>query len=99
MVFLGSLVAATAVEKSNLHTRMALKVILMSGTSPRRLLAGFMLTTAFLSLWISNLATVALMIPIVNAAMDKLANRRAMSITIHNPTEAGEYFSTYLNIY
>ncbi len=36
MVFLGSLIAATAVEKSNLHERVALKVILLSGTSPKR---------------------------------------------------------------
>ncbi|KAI2808682.1 hypothetical protein BLOT_006627 [Blomia tropicalis] len=79
MVFLGSLIAATAVEKSNLHERIALKVILLSGTSPKRLLAGFMFTASFLSMWISNLASVALMIPIVNAALDQLTRRKSVS--------------------
>lgn len=79
MVFLGSLVAATAVEKSNLHERIALKVILLTGTSPNRLLMGFMFTTCFLSMWISNLATVALMVPIVNAALEQLTRRKSIS--------------------
>lgn len=97
MVFLGSLIAASAVEKSNLHERIALKVIMMTGTSPRRqvilsndtiynprsspfrLSMGFMFTTAFLSMWISNLASVALMIPIVNAALEQLTRRHSIS--------------------
>ncbi|XP_017483417.1 PREDICTED: solute carrier family 13 member 5-like [Rhagoletis zephyria] len=90
MVFLGSLIAATAVEKSNLHERVALKVILLSGTSPKRLLLGFMFTTAFLSMWISNLASVALMIPIVNAALDQLTRRKSVSYgTCHQEMSGG----------
>ncbi|KAF7492299.1 Solute carrier family 13 member 5 [Sarcoptes scabiei] len=79
MVFLGSLIAACAVKKSNLHERIALKVILLTGTSPRRLFFGFMFTTAFLSMWISNLASVALMIPIVSAAFDQLTRKQSVS--------------------
>ena len=48
---------AIAVEQSNLHRRLALKALLTIGTSPRRLMLGFMLPTAFLSMWISNTAT------------------------------------------
>lgn len=44
-----------------------------------RLLAGFMFTASFLSMWISNLASVALMIPIVNAALDQLTRRKSVS--------------------
>lgn len=40
---------------------------------------GFMFTTAFLSMWISNLASVALMIPIINAALDQLTRRYSIS--------------------
>lgn len=66
-MFLGGLILALAVEQSGLHQRMALKILLMIGTAPRNLLLGFMLTTAFLSMWISNTATTAMMIPIVEA--------------------------------
>ncbi|XP_027195412.2 Na(+)/citrate cotransporter-like [Dermatophagoides pteronyssinus] len=80
MVFLGSMIAASAVSKSNLHERIALKVIILTGTSPRRLFLGFMATTAFLSMWISNMATVAMMLPIANAALDQLTRRQSVSV-------------------
>jgi len=66
-MFLGGLILAMAVEHSGLHHRVALKILLMIGTSPRNLLLGFMITTGFLSMWISNTATTAMMIPIVDA--------------------------------
>ncbi|KAH9506281.1 hypothetical protein DERF_011021 [Dermatophagoides farinae] len=84
MVFLGSLIAATAVSKSNLHERIALKVIMLTGTSPRRLMLGFIVTTAFLSMWISNLATVAMMLPIANAALDQLERRQSVSVATND---------------
>lgn len=88
MVFLGSLIASSAVSKSNLHERIALKVILLTGTSPKRLLMGFMATTGFLSMWISNLASVALMIPIVNAALDQLTHG---TIATHNDDQSSVF--------
>lgn len=66
-MFLGGLILALAVEHSGLHQRVALKILLLIGTSPRNLLFGFMLTTGFLSMWISNTATTAMMLPIVDA--------------------------------
>ena len=66
-MFLGGLVLALAVEHSGLHLRVALRIMMLIGTSPSKLLFGFMMTTGWLSMWISNTATTAMMIPIVDA--------------------------------
>ena len=57
VLFFGGLVVAAALEIVSLHRRLALRVMLAFGTQPRRLLAGFMAATAFLSMWMSNTAT------------------------------------------
>ena len=55
---------AIAVAPCGLHNRVALRIIMMVGTSQARLMLGFMFTTMFLSMWISNTATTAMMLPI-----------------------------------
>ncbi len=64
-IFIGGFMMALAMEKWNLHKRIALKLLVFIGVSPGRILLGFMAATAFLSMWISNSATAMMMIPIV----------------------------------
>ena len=66
-LFLGGFIIAAAMQKWNLHRRIALNIILLTGTSPKQIILGFMLATAFISLWISNTATAMMMIPIAIA--------------------------------
>ena len=81
-MFLGGLIMAIAVEHCGLHNRVALRIIMMVGTSQARLMLGFMFTTMFLSMWISNTATTAMMLPIVDAV--------AMAINAREPEPAGD---------
>merc|ERR1719219_1865167 len=71
-MFLGGLIMAIAVEHCGLHNRVALRIIMMVGTSQARLMLGFMFTTMFLSMWISNTATTAMMLPIVDAVAEAI---------------------------
>ncbi len=55
-LFMGGFIIALAMQKWNLHRRIALQILMITGVSPGRILLGFMLATAFLSMWMSNTA-------------------------------------------
>lgn len=73
-LFLGGFFIATAMEKWNLHKRMALFIISMIGTSTQRILLGFMAATGFLSMWVSNTAAVMMMVPMGLAITAQIAS-------------------------
>ena len=66
-LFLGGFLIAAAMERCGVHRRIALAIIAQVGTSPGRIVFGFMMAAAFLSMWISNSATTAMMLPIAIA--------------------------------
>lgn len=68
-LFLGGFLVALAMERWNLHRRLALLILRIFGLRPRGLLMGFMVATAFLSMWISNTATTMMMLPIALAVL------------------------------
>ncbi|MFN2426351.1 MAG: SLC13 family permease, partial [Candidatus Binatia bacterium] len=69
LLFLGGLMIAMAVERWNLHRRMALWIIHSFGRTPSGLVFGFMAATAVISAWISNAATTMMMLPIATAVL------------------------------
>ena len=68
-LFIGGFLFALAMQRWELHRRMALRILRMIGTSPRRVVLGFMASTWFLSMWISNTASTMMMIPMAMATL------------------------------
>ena len=73
-LFFGGFILALALEKVNLHKRIALNTIKLTGTAPHRVVLGFLLSTAFLSMWISNTATTVVMLPIAYSVIDIMSS-------------------------
>ena len=73
-LFMGGFFIAMAMQRWGLHKRIALHIVRFLGTSPRKIVLGFMIATAFLSMWISNTATAMMMFPIGLAVIMHAAN-------------------------
>lgn len=74
-LFMGGFVLGLALQRWNLHRRIALGIVARVGTRPASLVGGFMLATAFLSLWVSNTATAVMMLPVALSVIGLIEER------------------------
>ncbi|KAK1168985.1 solute carrier family 13 member 1 [Acipenser oxyrinchus oxyrinchus] len=77
LLLIGVVCLATSIEKWNLHKRIALRMVMLVGVNPGWLMMGFMISSAFLSMWLSNTSTAAMVMPIVEAVIQQILNAEA----------------------
>ncbi|XP_053572642.1 solute carrier family 13 member 1 isoform X2 [Bombina bombina] len=77
LLLTGVICLATSIEKWNLHKRIALRMVMLVGVNPGWLMLGFMFSAAFLSMWLSNTSTAAMVMPIVEAVAQQIINAEA----------------------
>ncbi|XP_010633680.1 solute carrier family 13 member 1 [Fukomys damarensis] len=77
LLLIGVICLATSIEKWNLHKRIALRMVMIVGVNPAWLTLGFMISTAFLSMWLSNTSTAAMVMPIVEAVSQQIIRAEA----------------------
>ncbi|KAJ8728075.1 hypothetical protein PYW08_016460 [Mythimna loreyi] len=92
MMFIGSMVLASAVEQSGLHRRLALFAIRIIGYSHYRLLFAMSVTTMFISMWITNTAATTMMVPIIFALLQIFENQNLL--TIYEQNNSGEIIAS-----
>ena len=83
-LFLGGFVLAAAMQRWGLHRRIALRIVGLVGTSPGRIVAGFMVATAFLSMWISNTATTIMMFAVGLSVIEFAAREAPRSESVRH---------------
>ena len=75
-LYLGGFLLALGLERWDVHERLALHTLRLTGSSPRRVVAGFMLAAAGLSMWISNTAATIMLLPVAVAMLDALGGKK-----------------------
>ena len=88
-LFMGGFMLALAMQRWNLHKRIALAIVGAIGTSPALLILGFMIATGFISMWVSNTATAVMMLPI-GVSVLVLVNRLRLEDAARKGEEPGE---------
>jgi sodium-dependent dicarboxylate transporter 2/3/5 len=88
-LFLGGFLIAIAMEKWNLHRRVALGTLNVVGVAPHRIVLGLMLSTGFLSMWVSNTATTLMMLPIGMSVLALVAERTDAGPDAADPATSG----------
>ncbi len=83
-LFLGGFLLAAGMQRVGLHRRVALRIVAAVGTTPRRIVLGFMLATAFLSMWISNTATTIMMFAVGLSVIDFVGEKTKDDETVRN---------------
>ena len=83
-LFMGGFMLALAIEKWNLHRRIALNIVRLTGTSGNRIVLGFILATGLLSMWLSNTATTMMMLPIALSVIHVMSENKSGNGSIKN---------------
>ncbi|MBB6542272.1 SLC13 family permease [Thalassotalea piscium] len=83
-LFLGGFLMAVAMQRWGLHKRIALRIVSVVGTNPSSVIGGFMLATAFLSMWISNTSSTIMMYAVALSVIDFVARRTTDEKVLHN---------------
>ncbi|XP_033846264.1 solute carrier family 13 member 4 [Periophthalmus magnuspinnatus] len=89
LLLMGVICLAASIEKWNLHKRIALRMVMVAGAKPGMLVLGFMCCTVFLSMWLSNTSTTAMVMPIAEAVLQQLICT-GLADSLENPDSTDE---------
>lgn len=84
-LFMGGFIIAIAMQRWDLHRRIALNIIALIGSKPRSIIVGFMVSSAFMSMWVSNTAATMMMLPIAMSVILLTKNIE------HTPSDQKQY--------